>query len=67
MPKAQDYRTLSDSLDEILEKMQRSDVQVDEALKLYEQGLAIIAKLEDYLKSAENTIERLQLTVRKGE
>ena len=66
MPKVQDYQTLSVSLEEILAKLQNPDVQVDEALKLYEQGLAIIAKLENYLERAENTIERLQLAARKS-
>jgi exodeoxyribonuclease VII small subunit len=64
MAKTQDYQTLNASLDEILAALQHPDIQVDEAIKLYKQGLAITAKLKDYLKSAENTIDRLQLAPR---
>lgn len=55
------YQNLSDQLEEILAKLQRPDIQVDEAVDLYEQGLKIVKQCEAQLKSAENKIVRLKL------
>ena len=56
-----DYQTLNAELEAVLAKLQHPDVQVDEAVKLYEQGLTLIAALEAHLKQAENRIETLKL------
>jgi exodeoxyribonuclease VII small subunit len=61
-----DYRTLSDELDTLLADLQRSDIQVDEAMKLYEQGLALIKKLEDRLEQAENELVTLRSQAAAG-
>ncbi len=55
-----DYRALSDELDALLTNLQRTDIQVDEAMKLYEQGLQLIERLERRLKQAENELVRLK-------
>ena len=60
----QDYQTLSDQLDGVLAKLQAPDVHVDEAVKLYEEGLKLIAALEKHLKQAENKIEKLKANTR---
>jgi exodeoxyribonuclease VII small subunit len=59
--KTKDYQELSLELDEVLAKLQQPNVQVDDAVKLYEQGLALIEQLEKQLATAENTIEKLKL------
>jgi exodeoxyribonuclease VII small subunit len=59
--KTKDYQELSIELDEVLAKLQQPNVQVDDAVKLYEQGLALIEQLEKQLATAENTIEKLKL------
>lgn len=56
-----DYQTLSGQLETVLDKLQTPDVQVDEAVKLYEEGLKLIAALEKHLEQAENKIEKLKL------
>lgn len=61
MPKETNYQALSEQLDTVLTKLQASDVQVNEAVQLYEQGLKLIAALEAHLASAQNKIERLKL------
>ncbi|HSD55607.1 MAG TPA: exodeoxyribonuclease VII small subunit [Candidatus Saccharimonadales bacterium] len=61
MTKAKDYQTLSIELDEVLAKLQQPGVRVDEAVKLYEQGLELIELLEKHLQQAENKIEKLKL------
>lgn len=55
------YQTLSAELDGILVKLQDPDIQVDDAVKLYEQGLKLVAELEKHLKKAENKLTKLKL------
>lgn len=59
--KTKDYQELSLELDEVLAKLQQPNVQVDEAVKLYEKGLGLIEQLEKQLATAENKIEQLKL------
>ena len=54
------YQTLSDELDAVLAKLQDSDVQVDEAVGLYEQGTKLITQLEKHLQTAENKLTKLK-------
>jgi exodeoxyribonuclease VII small subunit len=61
----QDYQVLSAELDAVLARLQASDIQVDEAVKLYEQGLGLIDKIEKQLAQAENKIEQLKLAAGK--
>jgi exodeoxyribonuclease VII small subunit len=55
-----DYQTVNQRLEEVLAKLQAPDVQVDEAMKLYEEGLELVGKLEKHLEQAENKIEKLK-------
>ena len=55
----QSYKTMSDELDAILSALQAQDLDVDEALKLYDRGQKIITELESYLQNAENKIRQL--------
>lgn len=57
----EDYRTLSDQLQTVLDKLQAPEVQVDDAVKLYEEGLKLVAALEKHLQHAENKIEKFKL------
>lgn len=61
MTKKVDYQALSQELETVLAALQRPDVQVDEAVKLYEQGLKLAAALEGQVKDAENVIQKLKL------
>lgn len=54
-----DYKKLSTELDEILTKLSSNDLDVDEALKLYERGTTIAKQLEKHLKTAENKIKKI--------
>lgn len=63
MTKQVDYQTLNQELEVVLAALQRPDVQVDEAVKLYEQGLKIASQLEAHLKRATNEIQKLKLQV----
>lgn len=54
------YKQLQSELDEITEQIQSSELDIDEALKLYKNAQQIIAQLEDYLKNAKNEVEHLK-------
>lgn len=58
--KKADYKKLSAELDETLAKLQSVDLDVDEALKAYERGMAIAKELEDYLQKAGNKIKKVK-------
>jgi exodeoxyribonuclease VII small subunit len=58
MPKT--YAELKAELDEVLETLQRDDIDVDDAVKAYEQGMALIKELEAQLKTAENKIAKVK-------
>ncbi len=54
------YQELRSELDEIvLSLQQEGGDNIDETIKLYERGIQIVKKLEDYLKTAENKIKTL--------
>lgn len=58
--KKTDYLVLSRELDEILVKLQSTDLDIDEAMKVYERGMEIAKELETYLKTAENKIIKIK-------
>ena len=61
MSKEKDYQVLSGELDAVLAALQEPNVAVTKAVKLYEQGLKLIAELEKYVAQAENKLETLSL------
>ena len=46
-------------LDEIVEEVSSKALPLDESLKLYEEGTAIIAKLEEALKEAQEKVDKI--------
>lgn len=48
-----------DRLDEIVTALEREDLQLDEALKLFEEGIAHLRAAQAVLATAELRIERL--------
>ncbi len=60
-----DYKTLSTELDTIMDKLQSSDVDIDDAVRLYERGMTIVKQLETYLKTAENKVTKLKASFEK--
>lgn len=59
-----DYQTMQTELDAVLADLQRPDVQVDEAVKLYEEGLKLVKQLTAHLEQAENKLEKLRLATK---
>lgn len=54
------YQQLQAELNEIMSRLQREDTDVEEALKDYERGLAIVKELEQYLANAENRVREIK-------
>lgn len=48
-----DYAAKTAELEALLAQLQRSDITLDEAIKLHDDGKQLIAELENYLKTAE--------------
>jgi exodeoxyribonuclease VII small subunit len=63
--KEADYQGLSSELDAVLSALQQPDVAVDEAVKLYEQGMKLVTQLEKHVTSAENKLEKLHLQMQQ--
>lgn len=60
MPKNEKtYKQLQEELDGILILLQSGELDIDESMKAYEKGLTLVAQLEKYLKTAENTINKI--------
>lgn len=55
-----DYQKLSAELDAILDEMQSVDIDIDKAVKKYEQGMKILTELEKQLKTAENKVKKVR-------
>lgn len=55
-----DYQKENEKLQTILAQLEAGDLDIDQAIKLYEEGQKIVTKLEAYLKTAENKITKLK-------
>ena len=54
------FETALDKLSEVIEKFEDSETSLDEALKLYEEGISLIRFCTQKLDDAEQKIKLLQ-------
>lgn len=54
------YKKLNEELDKILGELQGGELDIDEAIKKYEQGMKIASELEKYLKTAKNKVTKIK-------
>jgi len=54
------YKDLNQELEEILAKLQSQDLDIDEAIKIYERATVVIKELEDYIKTAGNKVKKIK-------
>lgn len=57
--KSINYKKLNVELEDILNKLQSGELDIDEAIKHYERGQMIVKQLQTYLKTAENKITKV--------
>ena len=56
-----DYVTAKTRLDEILSLLQANDISIEDALKLHEEGMALVGQIDEYLRTAELSVRKLEL------
>ncbi|PID31837.1 exodeoxyribonuclease VII small subunit [Candidatus Saccharibacteria bacterium] len=54
-----DYQALQQELDDIMAKLESTDVPIDTVVELYERGLEVVRTMERHLQNAENVIIKL--------
>lgn len=54
------YGEIKEQLDEVLEKMQDPNTDLDQVLKLHQKGKKLVKELESYLKGVEKEIESVK-------
>jgi exodeoxyribonuclease VII small subunit len=59
------YESLQTELDAVMLTLQQEDLDVDKALECYKRGLELVRELEDYLKTAENSVKELKAKFEK--
>ncbi|CAM1638998.1 exodeoxyribonuclease VII small subunit [Bartonella apis] len=50
------------ALEEIVEKLERGDVALDETIRIYERGEALKKHCDKLLKEAENKVDKIRLS-----
>jgi exodeoxyribonuclease VII small subunit len=52
------YQQLKDELEEILNKLQHEDTDIDQAIELHKNGRQVLAQLEAYLKKITDGVDK---------
>lgn len=56
---------MSQQLDTIMAQLQEENIDIEEAVKLYEQGTSLIKELEKQLRTAQNRVKKIKLQFEK--
>jgi exodeoxyribonuclease VII small subunit len=56
---AKSYREMAEELDQIMQWFESGDLDIDEAVKKYEEATRLLNEMEKYLKTAENKIKKI--------
>ncbi|MCK4255817.1 exodeoxyribonuclease VII small subunit [candidate division WOR-3 bacterium] len=59
---AMNFEESMDRLEEIVKKLENTDVPLDDAIKLYEEGQELLTNLRQKLNKAETKIKKLTKT-----
>lgn len=63
MPKkTMTFEASMERLEEVLQALENGDAKLDETLKLYEEGIALVRACNDFLEKAEQTVKMLQIS-----
>ncbi len=63
--KSLSYQEMSQQLDTIMAQLQEENIDIEEAVKLYEQGTSLIKELEKQLRTAQNRVKKIKLQFEK--
>lgn len=67
LPPEASYEELTAMLTAIVERMEESDLTLDEALEAYERGVALVQRCNELLDNAELRISELSAGLLRGE
>jgi exodeoxyribonuclease VII small subunit len=56
---AKSYREMAEKLDSVMQWFESGDLDIDEAVKKYEEAKKLLDEMEKYLKTAENKIKKI--------
>jgi exodeoxyribonuclease VII small subunit len=59
MSQTRSYKQLNQELEAVLDRLQSSDLDVDQIINEYQKGIDIVEELEKYVKSAQNKITKI--------
>jgi exodeoxyribonuclease VII small subunit len=59
MAQNKSYREMAEHLDQIMLWFESDDIDIDEAVKKYEEAVKLLDEMEKYLKTAENKIRKI--------
>ncbi len=57
--KTKTYQQMADELSGLIDWFESDSVNLDEAVGKYEQAMGLLARMEDFLKTAENKVRRI--------
>ncbi len=60
-----DFKSLNDELDQILEDLEKPEIDVDKMIAKYARGVEIVKDLGMYLKESENKIRKVKDNLKK--
>jgi exodeoxyribonuclease VII small subunit len=56
---SKNYREMATELEQIMMWFESGDIDIDEAVKKYEEATKLLDEMEKYLKTAENKIKNI--------
>ena len=62
MSDSKSYRVLNEELEEVIQNLQSSNLDVDDVIKQYQKGISLVETMDKYLKSAKNKITKIKPT-----
>lgn len=60
------YKDMQSSLEIIITELQSNQLDVDEAIKKYNEASKLILKMEKYLKTADNKIKIIKINLKEN-
>jgi exodeoxyribonuclease VII small subunit len=57
--KTKSYQDMADELNRLVEWFESDSVNLDEAVEKYESAMELLRQMEDYLKTAENKVKKI--------
>ena len=67
MPKKESFKQSMDRLDEIIARLNQNEVELEEAITLFEEGLKLVKQCDAQLKQFEKRVSVLSEVKEEGE